>query len=63
LIGLIDDERSNATAALMVVQNDPRVDLFYHPFLTLSHTEDMIKEKLRMLEHDRTIYLPGIHPG
>jgi hypothetical protein len=50
---VVADEERNTRDALKVVESDVRLDFYYHPFLAVSHTTDMLHEKLRWLEKDR----------
>ena len=50
---VVADEERNTRDALDVVDADVRLDFYYHPFVAVSHTRDMLHEKLRRLENDR----------
>jgi len=54
------DEQANTRAALPLVQRDMRLDCYYGIDHKFPHTEDMIREKLRLLEKEIGESLPAI---
>jgi hypothetical protein len=60
LAELVDTEDRNTRDALSTLANDPRLDVYFQPFVAFSHSRAMIEEKLRMLDYERHVYLPSL---
>jgi hypothetical protein len=54
------DEKANAMAALPLAEADIRLDSYFGGDHSFSHTTDMIRAKLELLEKDLTEFLPSI---
>jgi len=54
------DERANARAALPLAKADPRLDCYYRGDHSFAHTTDMIRAKLKLLDHELAEVVPGV---
>jgi len=57
---VLRDDRENTLAALPLIAADARLDARYGGDHTLSHTEDMLRAKLVLLEEEINVFLPGL---
>jgi hypothetical protein len=55
---LLEDEQHNAEQALPVAEADVRLDCYYGGDHTFSHTADMLRAKLKLLEQETKEWLP-----
>jgi len=59
-LALLRDEKENTEAAIPLIQNDIRIDAYYGGDHTFSHTEDMLRAKLKIMEGEINTYVPGL---
>jgi hypothetical protein len=57
---VLTDERDNTAAALPLAEADVRLDFHYGGDHTFSHTSDMIRAKLGILDHELSTVLPRV---
>lgn len=57
---LLRDERENARAALPLAEADPRLDAYFGGDHTFSHTADMLRAKLAIIDEEIDTFLPGL---
>jgi hypothetical protein len=59
-VEVLRDEQANAEAALPLLEEDPRLDPYHRGDHSLSHSTDMLKAKLAILDHELHDVLPRI---
>lgn len=57
---LLLNEKANTIDALPVVEADMRLDFYYGGDHTFPHAADMIRAKLKLLEHEINVFLPSL---
>ncbi len=59
-LALLEDDRVNTEAALPLIKDDARLDAYYGGDHTFSHTEDMLRAKLEILDTEIKTYVPSL---
>ncbi|HIJ64562.1 MAG TPA: hypothetical protein HPP77_01320 [Candidatus Hydrogenedentes bacterium] len=54
------DERANAVEGLPVMENDVRLDWYYGSDHTFEHGADMIRAKIKLIDHEIGDFLPAL---
>jgi hypothetical protein len=57
---LLENERQNTLEALPVIERDPRLDACYGSDHTFSHTADMMRAKLEIMQTELEDFLPSL---
>ncbi|MDX9975949.1 MAG: hypothetical protein RBU21_23425 [FCB group bacterium] len=57
---VLQDEKANAQEALPVAENDVRLDSYYGGDHSFSHTTDMLRAKLELIENELNVFLPSV---
>ena len=57
---ILADDEENTRAAQAIIDLDPRLDAYFGGDHTFSHTADMLKTKLGLLQTEQETFLPGL---